>query len=116
MKKPLTQYLQILLIFSALGTAISVLGQTTVYEQSRSGNSTSGTDNPDFTYVGLNSTNSSTKSQASGVGTSTGSTSSRFASVTPSSFTVSPNNTTAGQLAIGQNYRSEEHTSELQSP
>jgi autotransporter-associated beta strand protein len=90
MKKPLTQHLQILLIFSALGTAISVLGQTTLVFETRGGSSSSGTNNTsNFSLNGFSTTISGTKSIAAGCSTPG---SSRFSNTanTSTSFTVSP--------------------------
>ena len=91
------------LLFS--GSLLPAVAQTTIYEQSRSGSSTSGANNLDFTLNNFNITNSANKSTAPGL--PGGSTSSRFV-VTPTnstvSFSVSPNNTTAGQLVSGTTY------------
>ena len=98
----LNKRLSTVLTLIAIGSAISAFGQTIVYEQSRTGATTGGANNPDFTYVGVSSSISGTKSTAPGLPSVA--TSSRFANSTPSSFTVSPNNTIAGNLVNGTTY------------
>ncbi len=85
------------------GSILPVAAQ--VYSQSRSGNSTTGANNPDWAFSGFATNISANKSTAPGL--PAGSSSSRFAA-TPAnntvSFTVSPNNTTANQLQVGSSY------------
>src|ERR1022692_3199818 len=94
----------------SLGSALSALGQTTVYEQSRIGGGTQ-INNPDFLFSGFTNTVTSDHSSAPGIvsGYSTGS---RIASLgnppagAGTNVVISPNNgnATNGTLLVGTTY------------
>ncbi|HVM51098.1 MAG TPA: autotransporter-associated beta strand repeat-containing protein, partial [Candidatus Acidoferrum sp.] len=95
------------LAFIAFGNALSLLGQTTIFEEARYGpNNANGSNNPDFAYgSGISATLSSIKSTAPGFPVPADSSSCRFfgASGTANSwFTVTPSGT--NQLTVGQSY------------
>jgi fibronectin-binding autotransporter adhesin len=116
MKKPLAQYLQILLVCSAIGTAVSALAQDTIIEQSRIGGGTQ-IANLDFVFTGFTATTTGNHSIAPGLVTGV-STSSRIAAtgnpgVPGNMVVISPNGghatisgtTSPGTLQVGTTYQ-----------
>ena len=102
-KRPKIVHLTVLTLIT-VGNAVSLLGQTTLYEESRFGNNTTGSNNPDFAFgSAISSTISSIKNSAPGLPGD--SSSCRFfpnPGSASSSFTVSPSG--AYQLTLGESY------------